>query len=498
MSLRILIVDDTKFVRLMLTDILMKSGYEVVGQAENGVIAVDKFRELRPDLIIMDITMPEMDGITALKEIRAIDPKSVILICSAMSQRDLISKALKAGANNYVMKPFEPELVKEIILEVMPLIENNKKEQASILASAEPENVQELVLRVDQASQLHKIVAAETTIVPVTEQISEQDSLTEAVVEPIAASLPEPELELSIGALIEALIEPRLEVKEALGSETPDLAEQVDSVSEASLSQEAEEEFGSLLKGIKNAAPTLPTIDHERSNADLLEDITAAYTEAAASIIVEDETSIIMDSLTTDTAISTHRLDVKHDHIPEESNSGSTEEQQASAEEEASLDENIKEQTGTIHADESEADEQEASPSRSLNPADWFEQMIFSNSNKTEDAEMARNPQMLDSEVGQEHHMATIDQASSSSLLPELKRKNMRNFASSIMCKFSEQVDEKEMDYFVVYNEFDKSIRIDMISPDEKRNKIQLSLDGFTFIMEWLEQKGVRIDKVLD
>ncbi|MGM1047388.1 MAG: response regulator [Bacillota bacterium] len=457
MSLRILIVDDTKFVRLMLTDILVKSGYEVVGQAENGVIAVDKFRELRPDLIIMDITMPEMDGITALKEIRAIDPKSVILICSAMSQRDLISKALKAGANNYVMKPFEPELVKEIILEVMPLIENNKKEQ-----------------------------------------ISEQDSLTEAVVEPIATSLPEPELELSIEALIEALVEPRLEVKEALVSETPDLAEQVDSVSEASLSHEAEEEFGSLLKGIKNAAPTLPTIDHERSNADLLEDITAAYTEAAASIIVEDETSIIMDPLTADTAISTHRLDVEHDHIPEESNSESTEEQQASAEEEASLDENIKEQAGTIHADESEAEEQEASPSRSSNPSDWFEQMIFSNSNKTEDAEMARNPQMLDSEVGQEHHVATIDQASSSSLLPELKRKNMRNFASSIMCKFSEQVDDKEMDYFVVFNEFDKSIRIDMISPDEKRNKIQLSLDGFTFIMEWLEQKGVRIDKVLD
>lgn len=469
MSLRILIVDDTKFMRLMLTDILIKSGHEVVGQAENGVIAVDKFRELRPDLIIMDITMPEMDGITALKEIRSIDPQSVILICSAMSQRDLISKALKAGANNYVMKPFEPELVNEIILEVMPLIENNKKEQASILASAEPENVQELVWGGDQASQLHKIVAAKTTIVPVAEQISEQDSLTEAVVEPIAATLPE----------------------------APDLDEQVDTVSEANLSQEAEEEFGSLLESFKNAAPTLSTMDHEQRNADLLEDIAAAFTEAAASIIAEDETSIIMDSLTADTANSTYRLDDEHDHNPEESNPESTEEQQASAEEEASLDENIQEQAGTIHTDASEADEQEASPSRSSNPADWFEQMIFSNSNKTEDAEMERNPQMLDSEVGQEHHEAAIDQASSSSLLPELKRKNMRNFASSIMCKFSEQVDEKEMDYFVVYNEFDKSIRIDMISPDEKRNKIQLSLEGFTFIMEWLEQKGVRIDKFL-
>lgn len=492
MLLRILIVDDTKFMRLMLTDILMKSGHEVVGQAENGVIAVDKFRELRPDLVIMDITMPEMDGITALQEIRAIDPKSVILICSAMSQRDLISKALKAGANNYVMKPFEPEAVKEIILEVMPLIENNKREQASILASAKPENMQELGLGVEQVSQLPKFVKTETTVVSVAEQISEQDSLSEAVVAPVADSPPEPELE----SPIEALIKHGLKAKDALVSETLDLVEQVDSVSEESLSQETEEEFGSLLESIKNAAPTLSTMDHERSNADLLEDITAAYTESAASIIAEDETSIIMNSLTADTAISSHHLEVEHDHMPEESNSESTEEQQASAE--ASLEENMKEQAGTIHADESEADEQEASPSRSSNPADWFEQMIYSNFNKREDAEMARNPQMLDSEVGQEHHVAAIDQASSSSLLPELKHKNMRNFASSIMCKFSEQVDEKEMDYFVVYNEFDKSIRIDMISPDEKHNKIQLSLDGFTFIMEWLEQKGVRIDKILD
>ncbi|OPA80254.1 hypothetical protein BVG16_05820 [Paenibacillus selenitireducens] len=480
MSIRVLIVDDTKFLRLMLTDILTKSGYEVVGQAENGVIAVDKFRELRPDLVIMDITMPEMDGITALKEIRAIEPQSVILICSAMSQRDLISKALKAGANNYVMKPFEPERVKEIILEVMPLMENNKKEKASIKAPIEPEPVQESVVTEDQATKLRKSFA---------EQTSEQYILSEAAVAPIEDSFPEPELE--------SPIEPRLEVKEALVSETPDLVEQVEPMLEARISSEAEEEFGTLLEGIENPTPTGITADHERSNPGVLEEITAASAEAAVSVTAVNEINISAESLPGDFTHLSKRLEAELKHTPEEPISNTSEEQQASAEE-VSLDENNEEQTGTNHLDENELDEQEGSPSRSSNPAVWFEQLIFSNSNKTGDAEMARNPQMIDAEVRQEHHVATIDQGSSSSMLPELKRKNMRNFASSIMCKFSEQVDGKEMDYFVVYNEFDKSIRIDMISPDEKRNSIQLSLDGFTFIMEWLEQKGVRIDKVLD
>lgn len=115
MSYKILVVDDTKFMRKMLTDMLMQYGYNVVGEADNGKQAVQRYAELRPDVVMMDITMPEMDGIEAMREIRRIDPHAVVLICSAMSQQDLISDALKAGANGYVMKPFKPNRVHEII-----------------------------------------------------------------------------------------------------------------------------------------------------------------------------------------------------------------------------------------------------------------------------------------------------------------------------------------------------------------------------------------------
>lgn len=115
MSFQILVVDDTKFMRKMLTDILKQYGHEVVGEAENGRQAVQKYEELQPDIVLMDITMPEMDGIEAMKEIRKLNPTAVVLICSAMSQQDLISDALKAGANGYVMKPFKPNRVNEIV-----------------------------------------------------------------------------------------------------------------------------------------------------------------------------------------------------------------------------------------------------------------------------------------------------------------------------------------------------------------------------------------------
>jgi CheY-like chemotaxis protein len=115
MPLKILVVDDTKFMRNMLSDILKQFGYEVAGEAENGRQAVQRFEELRPDVVFLDITMPEMDGLEAMKEIRRIEPNAVVLICSAMSQQDLISDALKAGANGYVMKPFKPNRVNEII-----------------------------------------------------------------------------------------------------------------------------------------------------------------------------------------------------------------------------------------------------------------------------------------------------------------------------------------------------------------------------------------------
>lgn len=115
----VLIVDDASFMRMMIKDILTKNGYEVVGEAENGVAAVEKYKELSPELVIMDITMPEMDGIQAVKEIRNINPNAKIIMCSAMGQQAMVIEAIQAGARDFVVKPFQHERVIEAVKKVM-------------------------------------------------------------------------------------------------------------------------------------------------------------------------------------------------------------------------------------------------------------------------------------------------------------------------------------------------------------------------------------------
>lgn len=112
---RVLVVDDAAFMRMMLKDILTKNGYDVVGEAENGHLAVEKFNELRPDLITMDITMPEMDGISAVKVIKGIDPNARVVMCSAMGQQAMVIDAIQAGARDFIVKPFQPERVMEAV-----------------------------------------------------------------------------------------------------------------------------------------------------------------------------------------------------------------------------------------------------------------------------------------------------------------------------------------------------------------------------------------------
>ena len=119
MGNRVLVVDDVVFMRMMIKDILRKGGYEVVGEAEDGAKAIEKYRELKPDLVTMDITMPDMDGITAVKEIRKIDPNALIIMCSAMGQQAMVIDAIQAGAKDFVVKPFQPDRVLEAIRKVL-------------------------------------------------------------------------------------------------------------------------------------------------------------------------------------------------------------------------------------------------------------------------------------------------------------------------------------------------------------------------------------------
>jgi two-component system chemotaxis response regulator CheY len=115
MAKRILVVDDAAFMRMMIKDILTKNGYEIAGEAADGVQAVEKYQELRPDLVTLDITMPEMDGIEALRRIRAIDPNARVIVCSAMGQQAMVIDAIQAGARDFVVKPFQAERVLEAV-----------------------------------------------------------------------------------------------------------------------------------------------------------------------------------------------------------------------------------------------------------------------------------------------------------------------------------------------------------------------------------------------
>ncbi|MFC4307412.1 response regulator [Cohnella boryungensis] len=115
MANRILIVDDAAFMRMMIRDILTKNGYEVVGEAQDGAQAIEKYKDLSPDLITMDITMPEMDGIAALKEIRKLDSNAKVIMCSAMGQQAMVIDAIQAGAKDFIVKPFQADRVIEAI-----------------------------------------------------------------------------------------------------------------------------------------------------------------------------------------------------------------------------------------------------------------------------------------------------------------------------------------------------------------------------------------------
>ena len=119
MAKSVLICDDAAFMRVMIKDILTKNGYDVVGEAENGLMAVEKFNETKPDLVMMDITMPEMDGIQALKKIKETDAGPNIIMCSAMGQQAMVIESIQSGAKDFIVKPFQADRVLEAVKKVI-------------------------------------------------------------------------------------------------------------------------------------------------------------------------------------------------------------------------------------------------------------------------------------------------------------------------------------------------------------------------------------------
>lgn len=115
MAKRVLVADDALFMRVTLKKILTEGGFEVAGEAANGAEAVRLYQELKPDVVTMDITMPEMDGITALKQIRALDPEAKVIMCTAMGQRNMVVEAVQSGAKDFIVKPYQPDRVVQAV-----------------------------------------------------------------------------------------------------------------------------------------------------------------------------------------------------------------------------------------------------------------------------------------------------------------------------------------------------------------------------------------------
>ena len=122
MSIKVLIVDDLAFIKLIIRDILEKRGLEVAGEASNGLEAVEMYIKLKPDVVLMDITMSRMDGIQSLSKIMSIDPNAKVIMCSALGQQKLIIQSIKLGAKDFIVKPFKAERIIGAIKKTLNLL----------------------------------------------------------------------------------------------------------------------------------------------------------------------------------------------------------------------------------------------------------------------------------------------------------------------------------------------------------------------------------------
>ena len=116
---KILLVDDAAFMRKVIKDTLSKAGYTELYEAEDGAMAVEKYNELKPDLVLMDITMPNKDGLEALKEIRGSDSGANVVMCSAMGQETMVIDAIRSGAKDFIVKPFKPDRVLKTVNNIL-------------------------------------------------------------------------------------------------------------------------------------------------------------------------------------------------------------------------------------------------------------------------------------------------------------------------------------------------------------------------------------------
>lgn len=527
MSFNILVVDDTKFMRKMLTDILKQYGYQVVGEAENGRQAVQRYEELRPDVVLMDITMPEMDGIDAMKEIRRIDSDAVVLICSAMSQQDLISDALKAGANGYVMKPFKPNRVNEIIRKygfrrpnhdptpkateapveerpeqpvAVPALEpeleatvaTESPEPTAAALDAEPRVASEPGQEPEEALAEESVELPAVALEPESEpeEYRLEQSELEAESESEEQQLEQSELEAMPDSVAESEAEPLAEAEEVAAEESAELPA-VSPELELAAGADAEEESLELAAvepepesqaapieeiSVLAAVETPVALEPESTEEELQEPASLAGSDAAEAGDLVLPLSILEQPSGAELSL-------------DELNELTLELATAEPDELEAL------QADSVPALEAAADrdpepepelEQEAEPALEQAAEPDLEPELVETQPQPESAANEPKPVQDWMEAGK-RAFKTVEGGK----IINLFRGNgpMKNFTSSYMCNWNEEVNGEMSQFLVVATEAENKISIEVMSNGTERQTIHLSIDGFNQLGAWLQDK---------
>ncbi|OCT14153.1 hypothetical protein A8709_25245 [Paenibacillus pectinilyticus] len=496
MSFQILVVDDTKFMRKMLTDILKQYGHEVVGEAENGRQAVQKYEELQPDIVLMDITMPEMDGIEAMKEIRLLNPTAVVLICSAMSQQDLISDALKAGANGYVMKPFKPNRVNEIVRKYgVPRVIGHlipQDMQRSEVVHAEPEVVETTHVEEElafQAAVAEGAAAQAEAMKAVDQAFSEPEELQPT--------------ELDMEVLHE--VESSTGLDNGFGSKlVPDVAREPEVIElQASLSEPEIKPF--VVEEKKIAAKPSQVVN---ALEVLLAFAEVAESKEAAASEHKEEITVTTNLPSEDRTLEMERLaavmqgDMDEEWEINQLEAASAREYGEAAEGKSASDEPIEGVAVDIEPPPIELSLEELNemtlemsfeePTQETQEIQGMEEI-----REIHDIQEIHEIQASELEMPEANEQVSVN---ASNRTQPFKAVNggkiinlfrgigpMKNFTSSVMCNWSEEVNNDMTQYLVVCTEAENKIEIEMAGANGQKQSITVTIESFNQLAAWLQ-----------
>lgn len=480
MSYKFLIVDDTKFMRNMLRDILQQSGYEVIGEAENGVQAVEQYRELQPEVVMMDITMPEKDGIQALKEIRQINDKAVVLICSAMSQQDLISDALEAGANGYVMKPFKPNRVKEII----------EKYAAPHLQEQRAARQKELLEEKAAALRAEK-AAAEAAEAEAAAQAAAAELVAAEEASAVEAKQVKSVKVIAMKGTSRAAELARAKSKTEETEQEPMTAVEptaVESIEERELQQSAE----------VSAALEAAEAADQKSREE--ESVAAEFVvEQASSIEAAEEPAIVASEEAQKQDEAVHSLEEAGNSpsFGELDKTNTMNPLPSALQVEVAP---VLEEAALLQSDDLapvlQVDEDKEILSNGINETEHtlnpFELDIIAKEKEIEETEEEElEPSIPDAAVHRDQ-AATLRamRASSDNIIKLFRGKEpVRNFSSSYMCNWNDEMDGQQASYLVICMESDHSLTLEMTGADNSKQQVKMTLDAFRQLHAWLEEK---------